>query len=218
MKKLFLVLISAVMLAGCGNTTAQASEGTAHADSFNAFASASASAESITFNSSYTPQILDEHPDMSVYVWLQHSEPFKQISFDEGTRFIEQGGTGILFYGAGWCPYCQRAIVELGQAAYEEGVDIYYVSLTNRDVSLEQIMALCQHLDWVKWEKDETTGENEPQFQIPEVIAVRNGEIVGHMKALPDDVTLTDENSQMSDDQKKELQDIYKDLFRKAAE
>ena len=55
-------------------------------------------------------------------------------------------------------------------------------------------------------------------FQIPEVIAVKDGKIVGHHLSLVDDFTLTDEEAQMSDEQQAELKKIYAEMIRSIAD
>ncbi len=211
MKKSVLLLTVALLLSGCKSTTQIAqeivnSEETAVTTTENA----------ISITNPLEMNILDENPDMSGYIWLAHSEVFQEISFDESIRFLEEGGTGILFYGAEWCNFCQRAVVELGQQASDAGVTVYYVSLTDRSVDMDEITRLCEKFDWMEWTEED--GERLPNFQIPEVIAVKNGEIQGHHLSLVDDFVITDANSQMNADQKKVLRAIYNELFLSIAD
>ena len=62
----------------------------------------------------------------------------------------------------------------------------------------------------------EKDSEGEPVFKVPEVIAVKDGEITDHHLALVEDFKIENDDSQMSDSQKKELEDIYLNLIQSA--
>ncbi len=216
-KKIVISLLVSVLIAGCGSSSATSSttETTSETDTEEVIVNEGI--EPITITSSVEMNVEDENPDMSGYEWLAYTSPFQEISFDESIRFMEEGGTGIIFYGAEWCAFCQRAIAVLGEAAYDADVTIYYVSLTDRSVSLEQLIELCNRLDWIEWTEEED-GTKSPNFQIPEVIAVKDGEVIGHHLSLVDSFTLVDNTSQMDEDQRNELYNIYLDLFASAAD
>ena len=63
---------------------------------------------------------------------------------------------------------------------------------------------------------DEETGEKE--MYVPMVVGIKDGKVVGSHTALVDSFEIKDETSQMSDKQKKELQDIYTDIILKVAD
>ena len=80
------------------------------------------------------------------------------------------------------------------------------------------IQSLYTCLDPIlKKEKDSETGEEKPVMEVPEVVAVKDGKIVGHHLGVVDDFTLDTNNLseyQVTDDQVKELKNIYLDLFK----
>ncbi len=152
--------------------------------------------------------------DMSGYYWLEEEDhPFVAISGAESIRLFAEKGSGILYYGYVGCPFCERAVPELSKAALRYGVTVYYVDVYDPVNTPDMYDVLLQYLDPVLVES-----ENGKQFKVPLVVAVNDGEIVGSQLALVDGYKIESADSQMSSAQKKELQNIYIDLFRKAAE
>ncbi len=187
MKKMMMAVLCLGMLVGCSSKTA-----------------ASGSEVTITNPVELNTVTLD----MSGYEWLNDSEPaFTEITLHESIRIFAEKGTGIVFYGYPGCSFCQRAVPEMNAVAKEMGISIYYIDVTN-------IAADADH----KEDYDVLSGYIssvfvDDSFQVPEVIAVKDGEIVGNHLSLVDDFKITSNDSQMNDEQKKELQDIYKGLI-----
>lgn len=202
-------LLASLVLTGCGQSkTIQAS------------ASASASgnnAGAINLNTS--------KPDLSAYVFLKDDDPaFLEISTEESLKLFENG-TGIVFYSYETCPWCNRVIPVLDEAAKEAGITVFYVNIYSDDFMSKSdteksdiIQSLYTCLDPIlKKEKDSETGEEKPVMEVPEVVAVKDGKIVGHHLGVVDDFTLDTNNLseyQVTDDQVKELKNIYLDLFK----
>ena len=201
MKKLYISLL-AVMLAGCSA------------------AGVSASAVSSSAEEEESGLILNtKELDMDGYWWLDDDDPaFIQISFTESFRLFEEGGTGMLVYSYPDCPYCNRAVPVLNEAAKEKGIKVYYVDVyepemttdTTEEQFYEDLYHLYDLLDPILEKMtNETTGEIEPAFYVPEVVAIKDGEIVGHHCSLTDDFVLEDSETQMTDEQRQELKDDY---------
>lgn len=202
-------LLASLVLTGCGQSkTIQAS------------ASASASgnnAGAINLNTS--------KPDLSAYVFLKDDDPaFLEISTEESLKLFENG-TGIVFYSYETCPWCNRVIPVLDEAAKEAGITVFYVNIYSDDFMSKSdteksdiIQSLYTCLDPIlKKEKDSETGKEKPVMEVPEVVAVKDGKIVGHHLGVVDDFTLDTNNLseyQVTDDQVKELKKIYLDLFK----
>lgn len=164
--------------------------------------------------------ILNETADLSGYQWLNDDEPaFTEISLQESIRFFTEGGSGILVFSADTCPFCNRAIPILNEILKEKGVKAYYVD-TNMPIASDQATSmalyneLCSYIESIF----ELDGDGKPMFQIPEVIAVKDGQIVGHHLSLVDSFILTDENAQMTDGEKDELRSIYRGLIDACAD
>ena len=188
MKKMMMAVLCLGMLVGCSSKTA-----------------ASGSEVTITNPVELNTVTLD----MSGYEWLNDSEPaFTEITLHESIRIFAEKGTGIVFYGYPGCSFCQRAVPEMNAVAKEMGISIYYIDVTNiaadADHKEEDYDVLSGYISSVFVDDS---------FQVPDVIAVKDGELVGNHLSLVDDFKITSNDSQMNDEQKKELQDIYKGLI-----
>ncbi len=163
---------------------------------------------------------LEDPADLSGYQWLYDDKPaFALITLQESIRMFSEKGSGILVYSSDTCPWCNRAIPVLNDVLKEYGVRAYYVD-TNMPIAPDKEQSkklydeLCSYIVSI-FELDE---DGEPTFQIPEVIAVKNGEIVGHHLSLVDSFVLADEESQMTDGEIEELKTIYRGLIEAAAD
>lgn len=218
-KRILTVLACGLLLSGCtkaSDIAKQAGEETETAEPVT-----------LTITNPVDLVVLEEHPDMSGYQWLDDSDPaFERISLKESIRMYKEGGSGIVYYGRANCPWCQRAVPVLNEAAKEEGITVYYVDvdsamdnegviLLNSEEGREVYDDLVSCIVSTFTQKDE---EGNPSFQIPLVISVKNGEIQGSHLSLVDDFTLTDANAQMDEVQHDELKAIYEDLMEKAAD
>ena len=155
--------------------------------------------------------------DLSGYQWLEedNGEVFLETSMREAMKMFTENGSGILYFGYVGCPWCERAIPVLYEAALESGVNVYYVDVHNTDVnSLDDYYALEPYIQ----EVFELDSDGEPVFKVPEVIGVKNGEIVGHHLALVSGFKIDSADVQMNDEQKAELKNDYLEIFRAAAD
>lgn len=163
---------------------------------------------------------LEDPADMSGYKWMDKNDTsFIEISLQESIRFFTEGGSGILVYSAPSCPFCNRAMPILDDVLAEYGIRAYYVDTSmqiasDMETSMKLYNELCSHISSI-FELDEN---GEPMFQIPEVIAVKDGAITGHHLSLVESFTILDEDSQMDDVQKEELKQIYRDLIESCAD
>lgn len=132
-----------------------------------------------------------------------------KISFDDALRMFDENGTGIIVWGYTNCPYCQRALPVLNDAALSQDVPVYYVDIYAEEISDEQFNALIEKLEAIL-----TTVDGEPTMYVPEVVAIKDGKIVGNHLSLVDSFDGSKQN-EMTEDQKTELQNIYIDLIKK---
>lgn len=170
--------------------------------------------------------LVTSEADMTGYQWLYDTDPpFVETTFQESIRMFTEKGSGILYYGRTNCPWCQRAVPVLDEVAKETGVTIYYIDAqqplaTAADGSVDAAKSQEVYQELLSYispilEKDE---DGEPAFQIPEVIGVKNGEIVGHHLSLVDSFSLDSEDAQMNDEQVAELKDIYRRIIAATAD
>ena len=191
MKKIVLVLTALLTLVSCGKQEQEVDK-------------------TVTITNSVELNTYDA--DMSGYKWLYDSEPaFIEITLEESIRIFKVEGSGILYYGYVGCPWCERAVPILNKVAKETGVTVYYINV-HFQTTMEAYNELMTYISPIL-EKD---SEGEPVFKVPEVIAVKNGEITDHHLALVEDFKIENDDSQMSDSQKKELEDIYLNLIQSA--
>lgn len=212
MKKLMMTLLIASLLAGCGsNKTSNKAPAapTAFADGNNAGA----------INLETQPA------DMSNYVFLKDDNPaFTEITLEESFRLIEEKGTGCVYYSYETCPFCNRAIPTMDEAAKAMGITIFYVNLysdTFMSKSKDEQNELVQKLyslyePALDHEKNENTGKEEVKMRVPLLVGVRDGEIVGHHRGITDDFELDQDKLdelQVTDKQKKELLSDYEKVI-----
>jgi hypothetical protein len=213
MKKLTALLLSAALLCGCGSSEQEAAS------------TSSAAASSPSGNNAGAINLNTEEADISGYVFLSDSDPaFVEINMEESFRLVEEGGTGLIFYSYEDCPWCNRAVPILNQAAKEEGVTIFYDNIYDdwfmsktkdeKEALVNKLYEVMEPaLDTVT---DEETGETSPVLRVPLVVAVKDGEIIGHHRGVVDSFELDEDRLdefQVTDDQKEELLNIYKELI-----
>lgn len=208
MKKTISAILAAMLLTGC-NTTANTPTATSTPENTN-------NAGQINLDATKA--------DMSAYVFMEDGDPaFLEVSTEESLRMFVNG-TGVVVYSYETCPWCNRILPILDEAAKEYGTEVFYVNiysdafmaLTAEEKS-DQINALYQCLDPIlEREKDPETGEDKAVMQVPEVVAVKDGEIVSHHMGVVDDFSLDPDHLdeyQVTDAQREELKEIYLDMF-----
>ena len=177
-------------------------------------------AKTVTIPNQVDINALEDPADLSGYQWLEDKEPaFIGITLQESIRMFSEGGSGIVVYSADSCPWCNRAIPVLNEVLKEYGVKAYYID-TNMPIASDAMTSqklyneLCGYISSIF----EVNDAGEATFQIPEVIAVKDGTIVGHHLSLVDSFTLTDADVQLSEEQAAELKDIYRKLIEACAD
>lgn len=199
MKKILTCLLAVVLLAGCFNKT-------------DSKKNTSSDALTITNKVSLT----STKADMKGYKWIRNDvADFQLISLKESLRMFEEGGTGILYYGYDECAWCNRAVPELNEVAKELNLTIYYVDASAK-VEKDDYKKLLEYIDPVL--KVNSSGEK--GFYVPAVIGVKNGKLAEYHVSLLDSFELSkdDPNKQLSDAQKQELQDIYRNIAKSVAD
>lgn len=234
MKKLMTCTLCLLLLTGCASETHQNTNSSSASSSSSPSASSSSSASADTSKKvtiTNSAAIASKTLDMSGYEWLTDKDPaFIQISMSESLKLVDEGGTGIILYSYPTCPWCNRAVPVLNDAAKEMGIHVYYVDVyeselmdaTGKSFSAEGktvIQNMLSHFDSIlKHETNKTTGKSEPSLYTPEVVAIKKGAIAGHHTSLVDSFSMTSDTDQMSDAQKAELKGIYEDLIKAIAD
>lgn len=208
MKKTITAILAAILLIGCSNKTSQPAATSIPENTNNAGA--------INLNAT--------KPDMSAYIFMEDEDPaFLEVTTEESLRMFVNG-TGVVVYSYETCPWCNRILPILDEAAKEYGTEVFYVNIysdafmaLSAEEKSDQINALYQCLDPIlEHEKDPETGEDKAVMQVPEVVAVKDGEIVSHHMGVVDDFSLDPDHLdeyQVTDAQREELKEIYIDMF-----
>lgn len=204
-------ILAALLLTGCADTAS--------------VPAASPDASADAGNNAGAVNLQAEKADLSAYVFMNDDDPaFLEVSTEESLKLFVNG-TGVVVYSYETCPWCNRILPVLDEAAKEYGITVFYVNiysddfmaLSNEEKS-DQIQALYQCLDPIlERETDSETGEEVPVMQVPEVVAVKDGEIMSHHMGIVDGFTLDTEKLdeyQLSESQQDELKEIYLDMFR----
>lgn len=161
----------------------------------------------------YSPVVLAEStPNFSLV----------EISLEESAVFIEQGGTGVLYYGREGCPFCELALPIITKAAEDKRTLIYYIdagrsTIDNNDsvtLNSEEGMKIYGRLfDLLVSTFDIRNEAGDPTFSIPLVVGIKNGEIVGHRVGLPDSFKMVNESSRLSDSEYNDMYQSYVDII-----
>ena len=130
---------------------------------------------------------------------------------DEEIIDILKTGTGIVYFGFPECPWCRNAVPVLIDIVKDMGIEeIYYfnpkeIRENNTQTYQETLKLLGENIT------DDENGNK--RLLVPDVYFVSGGKIIGHHFKTVD--TQTDPNENLTDEQKKELRNIYKGLIEK---
>lgn len=151
--------------------------------------------------------------DPTLYEFMDQKDDltFVEISLEDSLRIFSEKGSGVIIWGYSTCYWCNRAMPELNKVAVDLGVKVYYVD-ANKGATDEEFMQLKEALDPVL-EEDE---DGEKVIYVPQMVAVKNGEIVGGHLSLVDSYD-EEVQDQLTDEQKEELQGIYRDIILRLA-
>ena len=217
MRKPALTFVSlCLLLAGCGKKYSEIAQQAAEDTPVSATIA-------VTADNPVEMTILDEHPDMSGYQWLESADPsFVTISLEESERLFSQEGTGVIYYGRTTCPFCQRALPVLDEVLKEYSITAYYVDVgtgyvdNKQEVLLDSSDGKLVYHALVSYIKDTFTvldSNGNPSFNIPLVIAVKDGKITGSHMALLNDIVISSEDYELTDYEKDEMRAVYESVI-----
>lgn len=153
--------------------------------------------------------------DMSGYEnFDEEDHVFLEINFDEATKLLETDDfSGIIYFGYPTCPWCIEALPIMNEVAKGKEQSIYYV---NKRSDINQ-----EHPEWEQAATDildaayglDKDDDGNPRIYVPEVIVVKDGEVVAHHMGTLDEHDATERK--MTDDEKAEVKEIYEEMFSK---
>ena len=107
---------------------------------------------------------------------------FIPISFDDAISFMENGKSGLLYFGFPDCPWCKEAVPILQQEAAASGVDVYYIR--TRDEEKNRLYTDEQKERIIPYLKDymENNEDGVLTLYVPLIAAVKDGKATaGHV-------------------------------------
>lgn len=194
MKKIVLVLFAALLLVGCGDKKVEAYD--------------------LPDGDMVTIDLIDVAVDMSGYQgFTDKDHNYRRVSIKEVFRLVEEGATGVVYFGYTSCPYCQRVVPVLNEVAKEYNHTVYYVDVYNEvdkvtDVDVEKYFELFDGFL-------ETDSDGNPQFLVPQVFFIYNGKVIAGNTGVVDSFSTS--QTDLTKDQKEELTNIFAKMFASIA-
>ena len=149
--------------------------------------------------------------NMNEYTWIDDEiGDFRKITLREALHFIDEKGSGILYFGHVGCPWCERAVPILNEVALETKATIYYVN-TEDSYDEDDFVTLKNDL----YDALPVDSNGTRDFYVPMVVGIKKGMVTGHHTSLVGNFRITSSDVQMSDEQKKNLKNLYEDIVKK---
>lgn len=166
-------------------------------------------------------------------ITINEDNPFVYINATEALDILSSK-KAIIYIGAAWCPWCRNAVPVMSDVAKGLNIDtIYYLNLddeksnfivengklveTNHgsDSYYKLLDSLSKHLkDYVLTDADDNKYDTkEKRIYIPYVITIKNGEILREHLSTIDLNEHQTKYDPLTDDQYKQLYDIYYEMF-----
>lgn len=144
----------------------------------------------------------------SVVMDIDENNPIKYVGFEELMN-IFTSGTGVIYFGFPGCPWCRNMIPVLFEVASFNNINtIYYFNprdiRTNGDDEYQKLVNILG--DYLL-----QNDNGEKTLYVPDVYFVKNGKIIGNHLSTVD--SQTDPYTPLTEEQTKELKDIYQRLF-----
>lgn len=164
---------------------------------------------------------------------MPENAPVRYSSYEEIFEIIEDG-TGIIYFGFPECPWCRNVVPVLINSAIEYGVkdNIYYLnnredrntlSLNNKGEVVTDKEASNDYLKLIEVLKkylpsyNGLNDEDIKRLYFPTILFVKNGRVIGLEQTLPSysERVSGDGYLPMTENEIKELSNIYKDYYQK---
>ena len=160
--------------------------------------------------------------DMSEYYFLDENNYYLEIYREDFIKLFEENGSAVILISYPGCPFCNRAVPVLQEAAAGYGEYILYLDIKSEEFrrkspeekkELEKAFFECLgDIAEDVWSEEEQAYV--PSFYAPLVIAVKNGEIIDLHTGIFEGFKIEDKTEDLNNDQKKKLRGIYEKLIR----
>lgn len=147
--------------------------------------------------------------DNGIVVDIDSDVNIKYLELSEVVDFLENK-TGVIYFGFPKCPWCRNIIPVLLDVATDNNQIVYYFNPQDvRGTDNEEFDKVMEILD----EYLLVNSDGEKTLYVPDVYFVKEGNIVGHYLGSVSSQTNPYEN--LTETQKEELYNIYKELIDK---
>ena len=150
-------------------------------------------------------------PDMGAY-GLGGDASFLEISLKESLKVFEDSGSAVLFFAKADGQESRLAAPVLDEAAKKLGVDVYYIDCA-KPYEQADFDVLSQYIS----ETFASSKTGSKTFYLPDVVAVKDGEITDWHVSLVDGLILTGDEIALPDEAHVKLLNAYIKTIRSAA-
>ena len=126
--------------------------------------------------------------DMSCYESFEgydRESAFVKVSALEAVELADSGEGAVIFCAFDGCPWCEAMVGTLNDAALDAGWQIAYVD-TRKDPSWENNADMDGYAEFMarfgEWMDEDESGE--PHLYVPDLLFVREGEVVAHHQGV----------------------------------
>jgi thiol-disulfide isomerase/thioredoxin len=164
LRKAFVLAVAASLLGGCASVSSTQP-------------SASASAEAVQEASRGIPDDDQAAEAFAAdYIGVSEDNLFVYRTSDEILKIL-QGGSGVVYFGAPWCPWCQKYVIHLNDVAKANDIEkIFYYNITNDRKNNTEFYQKVVSILGDTLDKD---SEGNPRVFIPETVVVLKGKVIG---------------------------------------
>ena len=132
---------------------------------------------------------------------------FTEGSIDDTLNLLENG-TGAIFFSYAECPYCNLVMPTLNDVALENGYSIVLLDAYREDFDKEAFNKFVEIYPGVESE--------DGNIYTPQLIIVKDGEIINSFTGVPGDFSRSDDESgtvYLNDEQKGVVADTYREML-----
>ena len=153
--------------------------------------------------------------DMSGYESFEgYDKPsqFVEIGAEEAVALADEGKSLVIFCAFDGCPWCETMVATLNDAALDAGWQIAYVN-TREDPSWENNADMDGYEEFMarfgEWMDEDESGQ--PHLYVPDLIFVREGEVVAHHQGVVP--SYQEPGEPLTDEQAAELRELLDGYF-----
>ncbi len=202
MKKIFLTLMSLLLVACSSSTVTTTPETTS-----------SETAMPSTSTGCAVDECESAEEEIKNYEELIRTDTFIEMSMADSLKAIEADESLIIYYGFKTCPWCQDAIDYIKEAADNVGVKVNYVNTRVDGDTSEFDLRNENNADYVKLQEifKDTLLDDTKKIYVPFVVTVKTGEVLEYHYATVENHDAKER--EMNEDEIKQLLDIYTTMF-----